>query len=155
MKANVTPASIAAALNQLEYGYGFPPDEVQEQARAAVIVIACCESDDLMAFYGAFRDEKGVYGGDAVLIDAKGVLPTFEEVNEDEDASRDYFERKPKARAIKAHWLPKDGKTGKPWASWACETDIPHETFDVMEDGGIYCRGIVFSLADMAAPSKA
>jgi hypothetical protein len=38
---------------------------------------------------------------------------------------------------------------GKDDTSWSYETDIPHATFDVLEDGEVYCRGIVFALADL------
>jgi hypothetical protein len=33
--------------------------------------------------------------------------------------------------------------------SWICETDIPHESFDILDDGNPYCRGIIFSVDDM------
>ena len=32
---------------------------------------------------------------------------------------------------------------------WTFETDIPHETFTIMEDGAPWCIGIVFSVADL------
>ncbi len=35
---------------------------------------------------------------------------------------------------------------------WTFETDIPHETFDIYEDGELYCKGIVFNLADCKKP---
>ena len=35
--------------------------------------------------------------------------------------------------------------------AWTYMTDIPHATFDVMDDGELYCRGIVFALADLTA----
>lgn len=33
--------------------------------------------------------------------------------------------------------------------SWAFETDIPHETFRILEDGEHFCLGIVFALEDL------
>jgi hypothetical protein len=33
--------------------------------------------------------------------------------------------------------------------SWQYETDIPHATFEIVEDGEKYCKGIVFNLADI------
>ena len=33
--------------------------------------------------------------------------------------------------------------------TWAYRTKIPHVTFEVVEDGDKYCRGIVFNLADV------
>jgi hypothetical protein len=35
--------------------------------------------------------------------------------------------------------------------SWTYATEIPHATFEVIEDDGPYCRGIVFALADVPA----
>jgi len=141
-----SPASIAAALHGLEYPLSIPK-ELAAEAKAAGIVIVYGASDDLMEFDGAFRDEIGAYDGTEALIDANGVLPSWESASEDEEAARDYFERKPKVRTIEAVWSP-DEPDG---ASWAYKTDIPHVTFDVMEDGEIYCRGIVFALTDIDA----
>jgi hypothetical protein len=71
---------------------------------------------------------------------------------EDETSASEYLSRKRKARAVEAVWAPAelDG------TSWAYKTDIPHVTFDLMEEGAIYCRGIVFALSDLdprGAPS--
>lgn len=140
-------AEIAAKLHGLEYPLRVPAD-VAAEAKAAGIVIVYGASDDLMEFDGAIYDEVDAYEGATAQIDAKGVLPSWDSASEDEDAARDYFERKPKCRTIEALWSPAvpDG------ASWAYKTDIPHQTFDVMEDGGIYCRGIVFSVSDLTTP---
>lgn len=32
---------------------------------------------------------------------------------------------------------------------WTFETDIPHETFNIYEDGELFCVGIVFSVDDL------
>lgn len=32
--------------------------------------------------------------------------------------------------------------------TWRFETNIPHETFRIMEDGELFCTGIVFSVRD-------
>ena len=32
---------------------------------------------------------------------------------------------------------------------WTFETDIPHETFTIMEDGEPWCIGMVFSMKDL------
>lgn len=141
----VTPASIAAKLHGLEYPLHIPK-EVTAEAKAAGIVIVYGASDDLMEFDGAFRDEVGAEDGTTAKVDAKGVLPSWESASEDEDAAADYMQRKPKTRDIQALWSPSEPEG----ASWAYKTDIPHVTFDVMEDGEIYCRGIVFALANIA-----
>lgn len=38
--------------------------------------------------------------------------------------------------------------------SWTFKTKIHHSTFEVMEDGKPYCRGLVFALADVASTPK-
>lgn len=60
--------------------------------------------------------------------------------NECEDDDCPYYrELKARAAIVEAVW-DNDGY------SWTYKTDIPHETFEVLEDGEKYCRGIVFYL---------
>ena len=33
--------------------------------------------------------------------------------------------------------------------SWTYETPVPHATFDVMEDGDLFCRGLVIAVSDL------
>ena len=97
---------------------------------------------------GAIDDEIGAYEGTIVRVDAKGLLPAYDDIDKDshnaKDKLRDYFQRENGGKTIEALWSPSD-----PDCSWAYKTDIPHETFDIMEDGELYCRGIVFRLADV------
>ena len=140
----MTPKELADALNGVEYStvallHG---DLLMQLAKEAGLVIAYGYSDDLLEFDGAIYDEAGAL--DTVLIDAEGLLPSFEAASEDEEACRRYFERKPKARAIEAVW---DGDADG--YAWTLKTTIPHETFAIMEDGGGFSRGIVFALDDL------
>ena len=48
------------------------------------------------------------------------------------------------AKTIEAVWC--DNASG---ASWSYKTDIPHETFNIYEDGELFCVGIVFSVEDL------
>ena len=48
-----------------------------------------------------------------------------------------------KARTIEALFAKEPGYT------WIYKTDIPHETFEIVEDGEPYCRGIVFNIGDI------
>ena len=94
-------------------------------------------SDDNVEFSGAINDEVGAYNGTTVYLTPDGVL-------QKPDCGQDdcpYFAReREKARTIKAVWHDKGGPC------WTFETDIPHETFTVMEDGEPFCVGIVFSM---------
>lgn len=145
----VTPASIAAELTGRELAPrdAHIPDDVVARAKAAGILIVCGASDDLVEFYGAWRDEAGADNNTEVMIDATGVLPSWETVKDedDEEQAAEWHVRKRGARTITTLWAPDE-----PSCSWAYKTDIPHSTFDVMEDGELYCRGIVLAVADLA-----
>lgn len=122
--------------------------ELAEQARENGLVIVYGDSHDLMEFEGAIRDEAGCFDGGTVLVDPKGLLPDFEnlEVTQGPGVFEEYFNRKRASRSIEALW------DKEPDFRWTYKTEIPHATFEVWEDGGGYCRGIVFSLSDL--PSK-
>lgn len=136
---------LAAELTGIEYSalIHFGGSKLEASAKSEGLVIAYGVSDDLFELEGAICDEAGCYEGGTILVDAKGVLPSWESASESEESAKDYFERKAKARSIQALWA-KEGDY-----SWTYRTDIPHETFEIVEDGGPYCRGIVFALADL------
>ena len=133
---------IAAALNGSQYPLRIPTDIVKG-AKEAGLVIVYGASDDLMEFEGAIRDELGA--PTTAYVDSKGLLPDRDSIRDD-DELKDYFARQPHAKPIEALWC-KEGEY-----SFTYRTDIPHETFEVLEDGcPPYCRGIVFALADVKA----
>lgn len=140
----MTKEELAAKLS----GIAYPADrhittELINQAAAAGLVIVYGASDDLMEFEGAVRDELGCYDGGTALVDANGLLPERENI-EDDDELADYFARKPAAQPIEALWCDEPGY------SWTYRTAIPHATFEIIDDGEPYCRGIVFALAELA-----
>ena len=134
---------LAAKLNGREYCREITDEEVR-QAKEAGLVVVFGASDDLIEFRGAIRDEGDCYDGGTVLIDTKGVLPSWDEASESEESAQEYFERKAKARTITALWAKEPGY------SWTYKTDIPHETFEIVEDGEPYCRGIIFNIGDIS-----
>ncbi|WNL63568.1 hypothetical protein ST4_010 [Aeromonas phage ST4] len=137
-----TAKLLAAQLNGSQYPL-LVSNELAEQAKAAGLVIVYGASDDLMEFRGAVYDELYVNDGGTALVDAEGLLPAnADDLDTDEDRAR-YYYRKGKAKIIEALWA-KEGDY-----SWTYRTAIPHETFEVVEDGQPYCRGIVFALADL------
>ena len=134
---------LAVELNGIQYpAHRSITKEQIAAAKAAGLVIVFGASDDLMELEGAIRDEFGCYDGGTALIDAEGLLPERENI-EDDDELQEYFKRKPQARKIEALWCKEDGY------SWTYSTDIPHSTFDVLDGEDHYCRGIVFALADL------
>ena len=138
----------AAMLNDREYRNEITKDEAA-QAKAAGLVVVYGASDDLMEFAGALYDEVGVYGGGMALVDAKGVLDRDQIDDDDDEAIAEFVARSKTAQSIEALWNDSVSDASVP--AWTYMTDIPHATFDVMDDGELYCRGIVFALADLTA----
>jgi len=118
--------------------------ELAAEAKAAGLVVVYGQSDDLMEFEGAIYDEVSCYDGGTAFVDAQGLLRDRDCIEED-DELKDYFARQPHAKAIEALWC-KEGDY-----SWTFRTEIPHETFEITDDGEPYCRGIVFALKDIPA----
>ena len=127
----MTKKELAERLNGREYGDSF--SDVLEEAKASGLVIVTGASDDLMEFDGALRDEGSCFDGGLVYFDKDGV-------------SLDGTER---ANVIEAVWDDGGNADGVP-ATWTYKTDIPHEEFNIWEDGELYCVGIVFSMEDIA-----
>ncbi len=119
--------------------------EEEIEAKENNLVVVFGASDDLMEFRGAIYDEIDAYMGATTKITKDGVLEApCEEVSDFCIFKCNYFkEVSARAREITATWHDE----GNP--CWTYETKIPHETFDVMEDGEVYCRGIVFSIDDV------
>lgn len=132
---------LAAKLNGREYLHEITRGEA-ELAKASGLVVVYGASDDLIEFRGAIRDE-GEAPGD-VLIDTKGVLPSWDSASESEESAQEYFERKAKSRTVEARFAEESNYT------WIYKTDIPHETFEIVEDGEPYCRGIVFNIGEIS-----
>ena len=132
---------LAGLLTGRKYGSEMAKEE-EQQAKAAGLIVIFGASDDLMEFRGLVDDERGYYPGRVALIDAAGLLPVREDV-EDDDVLKDFFAREPAARAVEALWCVEEGY------SWTFRTNVPHATFEIVEDGEPYCRGIVIDVADL------
>lgn len=131
----MTPQELAEKINNREYGYQIFSD-VKEIAKQNGLVIVYGASDDLMEFDGAIYDEAGCYDGGVVRVDKNGICDNCE---------ADYIE---------ALWC-KNADDTKSDVAWQYNTQIPHATFNILEDGEIYCIGIVFSIEDLKEPAVA
>lgn len=141
----MTKEELAKMLDAAEYPFKLWHEH--EAAKHGLVVVYGA-SDDLMEFEGAISEEIGVGHLSSVEIDVEGVLPDWDTFRGDNDQISDferYFGRRKYAKTITAIW-DRDGY------SWQYATNIPHVTFDIMDDGEKYCRGIVFSLADLRPP---
>ncbi len=125
----------AEMLNCREYRNEITKDE-KKLAKELGFVVVFGAFDDLAEFEGAIDDEVDCYDGGDIHLDENGL---FEGCN----CGCKYAQRAyKKCKVIKAIW-------GKEGFSWQYETDIPHETFDILEDGEKYCKGIVFDIKSL------
>jgi hypothetical protein len=144
----MTKEELAVKLHGCEYGSEFESITPAEIAEHGLLVVYAY-SDDNVEFEGVFRDEISAYGGTTVTLDSEGVLPSFHDIEHTIDACRDYFRREGRTKEIKAVW----NDNGSP--CWYFETDIPHATFDVMEDKAVFCRALVIAISDLKKRTKA
>ena len=140
----MTKEGLAALLTGREIGYEITRSE-EAEAKAAYLVVVFGASDDLIELRGAIDDECGAGESTEIKIDCDGLVPDFDNVDhDDKDEMRSYFKREGgPTKAITVLWCAEEGY------SWTYQTTIPHSTFEIVEDGEHYCRGIVFSLADL------
>lgn len=131
---------LASLLSGREIMEEVTTDEERQAAEAGLVVVFGY-SDDNMEFRGAISDEFGAYEGGTVCLTKAGL---FEEPDcSCTEACPFYSAALKAAKTIKAVWHDEGGPC------WTYETDIPHETFDVYEDGEVWCVGIVFSVEDL------
>lgn len=146
-----TKEELAALLSGRPYPHEITRQEAAEAYKAGLVAVYG-GSDDLIYFSGAIADELGAGEESEFYLDEHGVLEGYESPEEWLESFRFgsptwedvevFAERRKKARKITTHWN-RDGY------SWTYETDIPHATFEIMDEGDKYCRGIVFSIGDL------
>lgn len=141
----MTKEEFAAIITGRHEGNELTPLE-ESQAKQNGFVVIFGYSDDNVELRGAVDEEIGAYDGTTIYFDDAGLLQ-----NKCEDDYCPYFEKaKQSAKTIEA----KPDYSGNGEYMWTYETAIPHACFDVLEADeigeGKFCRGIVFSLADLA-----
>jgi hypothetical protein len=131
--------TLAALLDGVTYGE-FPKD-VGARAKAAGLLVVTGYSDDGVEFLGAFRDEASA---GEVRFDRDGIVPSREAMEgADDDEIEAWIARKRASSVLHATF----GVPGEP--DWTYRTDVPHETFTVVDEGTRYARGMVIALSDL------
>jgi hypothetical protein len=145
----VTAKELADMMSGCGMG-GVPTEEHERLAKESGLLIFYGHSDDLMEVCGAWEEEFGCYEGGEILFNANEPLEIPDNCDcEDfrqcpllEEHAKKNFRNK-----IEAVWCDEDGDEDGP--AWTYKTDIPHETFDIMEDGEVWCRGVVIDTEDL------
>ena len=138
----LTKEELASRLNGREYGDEMTVSE-EAEAMSAGLVVVFGASDDLCEFRGAIDEEMDACDGGKFYLHRDGILsnPDSEECDK---CRKNIVATQKKCAHVEAMWCPKELET-----SWAMKTDLPCSTFDIMEDGELYCRGIVFNVSDL------
>ena len=137
----MTAKELAEMLSGREYGMEITKNE-ERQAADAGLVVAYGYSDDSVELRGAIDAEVGAYDGTTLYVNKDGLVEE-PACGIAENISCPYYAAvRDAAKKIEAIW-------GKGSVSWTFETDIPHETFTINEDGEPSCEGIVFSMESL------
>jgi len=135
----ITMKQLADRINGRDIGEEITKDDIMD-AKESGLLIVCGASDDLTVFYGAFSDEAGAWGGETHKVTTSGDIFYVQE--EHDDLIKAGWTPPKIVMEVTAEWSPTD-----PAASWLITANVPYESFDIMEDGELYCRGIVVDFA--------
>ena len=137
----MTKEEWAAALNGREYTKEITRQEERE-AKEDKMLIVFGASDDLIELRGVTSDEVG--GPGKVQIGRNGGV--VQELEEAEELIRQGWTPPTVILEITATWCPDDPKT-----SWLITSSSEAAPFDIMEDGELYCRGVVIDCSTWLA----
>jgi hypothetical protein len=130
---------LAAILNGREYRDEITRAE-HKAAREAGLLVVFGASDDLVEIRGAMEEEEGAYHGATISIsEALTVIKPREDAGE---LIAEGWTPPKRFLTVKAEWCP-SGFAG----SWRISADKPFSKFDIMEDGELYCEGIVIDVS--------
>lgn len=134
---------LAALLNGRKYGSETTAEE-EELAKENNLVIVYGSSDDCVELRGALDEE---FGDHNIYFNEEGFIE-----NECDDDDCPYYQKiiEQSARIQPEYCNYPDMPDG--WGfrvNQADGTEIPHETFEIIEEDEVFCKGIVFSLDDI------
>ncbi|GAB4486727.1 MAG: hypothetical protein OHK0019_00890 [Saprospiraceae bacterium] len=143
----MTAKELAQQLNGCEY-LQETTAHTKGMAKQNGLVIVFAYSDDNCEFQGAIEEEIPCWNGQKIHFNKDGSNFT----NESGESFLTYHKDKdePETNMIEAVWCEKEKvfHENGDYYSWTYKTELPHETFDVFEDGKPFCRGIIFSVFD-------
>lgn len=128
--------ALADILHGCEYGSEGSRD-IFEQAKKDNLLVIFGYSDDSIMTEGIDQDQHY----NKIILDADGQVHT---ADEDEFDAEDMLDANGiNYEVINAIFSPPDQQY-----TFVYETEIPHDTFDVMEGSEKYCKGIVIDVSD-------
>lgn len=134
---------LAKMMDGVEYPGWKEIGALKNVAKDNGLIIIYGQSDDLLEFTGATNEEMGAWEGTTVLL-----TPDLSVFPMEDDDGTDLSSQLKSYVKIVAEWCPKDD-AGEIIASWVITTELPHADFNIMEDGELYCKGIVIDIRDI------
>ena len=138
--SRLTAEAFAKMIDGCSYGKELTKEQ-RQLAKENGLVVVYGASDDLMEFDGAICDEMDCYGGGTTFLNREGLLKSPDCGCEECEYFKNYVRQN--YRSITSFWCREDGY------AWTYETEIPHATFEIWDEGERYCRGLVFSVDDL------
>ena len=141
----MTKEQFAQMLDGRQYGKEMSLEDMALAKEHGLVVVHGASAnlarllDDLMLFNGAIHNEVECYDGGIAYLDKDELWYSRCDCEDCPYAE----EERAKCKTITAIWCPPSG------GSWVYETDIPHATFNIYEDGELYCVGIVFEVGSL------
>lgn len=144
--------NFAKLLNNRKHGNEITREE-EETAKKLNLVIVFGASNNLINLRGSIKSEIDIYTGDVSFKEDVFYLRNntlfslknpFSEIDQQIEFLNDLGLLK-ELNLKKIKFICGEHT----YCYWSYKTDIPHETFDILEDGKLYCKGIVFSLNDV------
>jgi hypothetical protein len=117
--------------------------EVEAIAAESRLFVFFGYSDDNLELRGIIYDEIGVYEGDEITLALFERQNCWKQISEDNKEFAEMIVHL-KSFNVKIDWCP-EGLD----CSWLITTDVPSFPFDIMEDGNLFCRGIVIAESDV------
>lgn len=140
----MTKEEFAATLDGREIGAEIGKTDRTEAQRNRLLVVYGA-SDDLCEFDGVVYDEAGI-GECLIVLKGKGAPYLLSVDDEEAEVLKKfgfYDQMVAECLKVEAIWDAPGGPV------WTYKTDVPHATFNIMEDGEVWCRGIVIDMKDL------
>lgn len=151
-----TKEELAARLHGVEIGDECADRQIIADAKESNLLIVYGASDDLCEFEGAFSEEVDCYEGGTIRFTRAGKCPDEEILRQALETLNDalgFTPALPELLTVEAVWDDEAPDGRQP--SWHYKTTLPHATFDVMEDGELYCIGLVIDLSEQPNAEEA
>ena len=134
---------IAEIFDLTEYGFGESFENSLAANRQVMkdngIVVVYGASDDLMEVDGFMREE---FDGEGRVFFKSGKIIGF---SKEGYGYKVINEKDCDAPSISGYFCHRDYNPD----GWGYDVSFPHETFEILEDGEVFCCGVVFNISDI------